>query len=178
VNGQLLLDNVHVYSPGRRDGEGQRSGAATLGAVHDVDVLRAFQIVDLVAFHAEGTVVSGIEDVGGRHHLLDALFLSRTSGEWEKSLQGNDDIIWERVQRNLDLPTDPQVVANDYIVEYDHPAIGPSNWLQTPVTYSKTPLSTRKMAPVLGENTEETLIGLLGYSWDDIVVLKDKKVIL
>ena len=110
--------------------------------------------------------------------LLDALFLSRTSGEWEESLQGNDDIIWERVQRNLDLPKDPQVVANDYIVEFDHPAIGPSNWLQTPVTYSKTPLSTRKMAPALGENTEETIIGLLGYSWDDIVVLKDKKVIL
>ena len=44
--------------------------------------------------------------------LLDALFLSRTSSEWEKSLQGNADIIWERVQRNLDLPKDPQVVAH------------------------------------------------------------------
>jgi crotonobetainyl-CoA:carnitine CoA-transferase CaiB-like acyl-CoA transferase len=110
--------------------------------------------------------------------LLDALFLTKTSEEWEESLKGNSDIIWERVQRNLDLPSDPQVVANDYIVRFDHPAIGPSNWLQTPVNYSKTPLSTRKMAPVLGENTEETLVDLLGYTWDDIVALKDKNVIL
>ncbi|MCH2506149.1 MAG: CoA transferase [Dehalococcoidia bacterium] len=110
--------------------------------------------------------------------LLDAHFLTRTSAEWEESLRGSGDIIWERVQRNLDLPSDPQVVANDYIVQYDHPAIGLSNWLQTPVNYSKTPLSTRKMAPALGENTEETLVDLLGYTWDDIVALKDKNVIL
>ena len=110
--------------------------------------------------------------------LLDAHFLTRTSAEWEESLRGNSDIIWERVQRNLDLPSDPQVVANDYIVQYDHPAIGLSNWLQTPVNYSNTPLSTRKMAPTLGENTEETLVDLLGYTWDDIVALKDKNVIL
>ena len=110
--------------------------------------------------------------------LLDAHFLTRTSAEWEESLRGNSDIIWEGVQRNLDLPSDPQVVANDYIVQYNHPAIGLSNWLQTPVNYSKTPLSTRKMAPALGENTEETLVDLLGYTWDDIVALKDKNVIL
>ena len=110
--------------------------------------------------------------------LLDAHFLTRTSAEWEEPLRGNSDIIWERVQRNLDLPSDPQVVANGYIVQYDHPAIGLSNWLQTPVNYSKTPLSTRKMAPALGENTEETLVDLLGYTWDDIVALKDKNVIL
>lgn len=78
----------------------------------------------------------------------------------------------------MDLPRDPQVEANRYIVNFDHPIIGPSNWLQTPVTYSKTPLSTRKMAPVLGENTEEILTELLGYTWDEIVALKDKNVIL
>ena len=69
-------------------------------------------------------------------------------------------------------------MANEYIVNYNHPVIGSSNWLQTPVTYSKTPLSTKKMAPALGENTEEILIALLGYTWDEIVALKDKNVIL
>ena len=74
--------------------------------------------------------------------VLDAVFASRTSDEWEAHLNGNSDIIWEKVQRNLDLPNDPQVKANGYIVEHDHPIIGPSNWLQTPITYSRTPLST------------------------------------
>jgi crotonobetainyl-CoA:carnitine CoA-transferase CaiB-like acyl-CoA transferase len=133
---------------------------------------------DLIADSRFNTVELRYENRRELVELLDAHFLTRTSAQWEESLRGNDDIIWERVQRNLDLPSDPQVVANDYIVRFDHPAIGPSNWLQTPVNYSKTPLSTRKMAPTLGENTEETLVDLLGYTWDDIVVLKDKNVIL
>ena len=110
--------------------------------------------------------------------MLDLVFASKTIEEWQLTLHGNSEIIWERVQRNLDLPNDPQVKANDYIVQFDHPLIGPSNWLQTPVTYSKTPLSTRKMAPALGENTEDILTNLLGYTWDEVVILKDKKAIL
>ena len=133
---------------------------------------------DLIGDSRFNTMESRYENRRELVELLDAHFLTRTSAEWEESLRGNSDIIWERVQRNLDLPSDPQVVANDYIVQYDHPAIGLSNWLQTPVNYSKTPLSTRKMAPALGENTEETLVDLLGYTWDDIVALKDKNVIL
>jgi crotonobetainyl-CoA:carnitine CoA-transferase CaiB-like acyl-CoA transferase len=133
---------------------------------------------DLIYDSRFNTMESRYENRRELVELLDAHFLTRTSAEWEESLRGNSDIIWERVQRNLDLPSDPQVVANDYIVQYDHPAIGISNWLQTPVNYSKTPLSTRKMAPALGENTEETLVDLLGYTWDDIVALKDKNVIL
>ena len=78
----------------------------------------------------------------------------------------------------LDLPNDPQVVTNNYVVDFDHPVLGPTKWTQTPVTYSKTPLSTRKMAPAHGENTEDILIDLLDYTWDDLVALKDKGVIL
>ena len=110
--------------------------------------------------------------------LLDEVFASKSSEEWVRILTGNDEVIWERVQRTLDLPSDPQVVANSYVVDFDHPVLGPTKWTQTPVTYSKTPLSTRKMAPAHGENTEEILIDLLGYTWDDLVALKDKGVIL
>ncbi|SVB60731.1 uncharacterized protein METZ01_LOCUS213585, partial [marine metagenome] len=35
-----------------------------------------------------------------------------------------------------------------------------------------------KMAPSLGENTEEILIDRLGYSWDDISSLQDEGIIL
>ena len=87
-------------------------------------------------------------------------------------------MIYQRVQRTLDLPGDPQVVANSYIVDFDHPVLGPTKWLQTPITYSRTPLSTRKMAPALGQDTESILIDLLGYSWDDIESLHDEGVIL
>ena len=91
---------------------------------------------------------------------------------------GNEEIIWERVQDVFDLPNDPQVKANNYIVDYVHPIAGPTKWLQTPLGYSKTPLSTRKMAPVHGENTEEILIETLGYTWDDIATMQSEGVIL
>ena len=110
--------------------------------------------------------------------LLDGIFESRTCEQWEETLAEGGDLIYQRVQRTLDLPDDPQVVANGYIVDFDHPVLGPTKWLQTPVTYSRTPVSTRKMAPAHGENTEELLIELLGYTWTDIEALKGENVIL
>ena len=68
-------------------------------------------------------------------------------------------------------------MANDYIVEFDQPVIGPSHLAQTPVAYSRTPLSTRKKASAHGENTEEILIERLDFNWNDIVSLKCKGVI-
>ena len=109
--------------------------------------------------------------------LLDVLFLSRTSGEWEESLQGNDDIIWERVQRNLDLPKDPQVVANDYIVELDHPQVGLRKQVGIAVKMSATPGAVRSTAPEYGQHTEEVLLAA-GFTWDEIVALRDGGVIV
>ena len=87
-------------------------------------------------------------------------------------------LIWERVQDVFDLPNDPQVIENDYLIDFDHPVLGPTKWHQTPLTYNKTPLSTRKMAPAHGENTEEILVDLLDYTWEDIETLHDEGVIL
>jgi crotonobetainyl-CoA:carnitine CoA-transferase CaiB-like acyl-CoA transferase len=110
--------------------------------------------------------------------LLDEIFKTRTRVEWEKRMLEAGDLIFERVQRTLDLASDPQVIENEYIVDFDHAALGKTKWLQTPVTFSKTPVSTRKMAPAQGENTEELLIELLDYSWDDIAELQGQGVIL
>jgi crotonobetainyl-CoA:carnitine CoA-transferase CaiB-like acyl-CoA transferase len=110
--------------------------------------------------------------------LLDSIFITRTIDEWAQALDEAGDLIWERVQRTFDLPNDPQVTLNRYIIEFDHPILGRTRWLQTPVTYSVTPVSTRKMAPAQGENTEEILIDMLGYTWNDIEELKEEGVIL
>ena len=93
-------------------------------------------------------------------------------------LSQHKDLIWERAQRSHDLLKDPQVLKNNYVVEFDHPVIGKSMWPLTPLTYSETPVSNRKAAPALGENTEEILIEMLGYTLDDIVELKNEGVIL
>ena len=109
---------------------------------------------------------------------MESIFLTRPRAEWEHAMEAAGDLIYERVQRTLDLVDDPQVVKNSYVVDFDHPVLGNTKWLQTPVTYSKTPLSTRKMAPAHGEDTERLLIELLDYTWDDIASLQEDGVIL
>lgn len=110
--------------------------------------------------------------------MLDAIFATRPRDEWEMRLREAGDLIWERVQTVLDLPHDPQVIDNQYLVEFDHPVLGPTMWHQTPVTYSETPVSTRKMAPMHGEDTDDVLKNLLGYDAAHVASLRDAKVIL
>ena len=110
--------------------------------------------------------------------ILDSVFIKRTRAEWEQRLDDAGDLIWERVQSILDLPDDPQVTKNDYLIDFDHSALGPTKWHQTPIAYSETPVSTQRLAPAHGEHTESLLIDLLDYNWNDIEELKDQGVIL
>jgi crotonobetainyl-CoA:carnitine CoA-transferase CaiB-like acyl-CoA transferase len=75
------------------------------------------------------------------------------------------------------LPEDPQVLANDYVVDFEHPQHGQTRVLGIPVQLSETPGSIRLPAPELGQHTEEVLLDVLGYDWDRIAELRDRKVI-
>ncbi len=106
------------------------------------------------------------------------VFKTRSRPEWESRLADAGDLIYEKVQRTLELRDDPQVKRNNYMINFDHPVLGDTEWLQTPVSYSENPVSTRKMAPAHGEDTETLLIDMLGYDWEDIAELQEERVIL
>jgi crotonobetainyl-CoA:carnitine CoA-transferase CaiB-like acyl-CoA transferase len=109
--------------------------------------------------------------------IFDGVFATRDSDEWIEILKGAGDLIFSLVQRISDLPNDPQVIANEYITEFDHPTLGRTRDLGFPVTFSKTPSSVRLPAPECGQHTEEVLMELGGYSWEDMATLKDEEVI-
>ncbi|TGE39299.1 CoA transferase [Desulfosporosinus fructosivorans] len=71
---------------------------------------------------------------------------------------------------------DPQVIHRGMIQEVEHPTIGNLKLLGIPVKLSETPGSVRMAPPTLGQNNIEVL-SRLGYSPEDITVLKDKGVI-
>ena len=110
--------------------------------------------------------------------ILDSIFIKHTRAEWEKRLDDAGDLIWERVQSIMDLPDDPQVTQNDYLIDFEHSTLGATKWHQTPISFGETPVSTKRLAPAHGEHTESVLIDELGYTWDDIAALKDEGVIL
>jgi crotonobetainyl-CoA:carnitine CoA-transferase CaiB-like acyl-CoA transferase len=107
--------------------------------------------------------------------ILESRFTSKTSDEWVEVLQ-KAELLCCRVNTIPELINDPQVTANNYITEYDHPALGKVNMVGFPIHMSETPLSVRMPAPELGQHTEEVLLEL-GYSWEDIVKLREEEVI-
>ena len=77
----------------------------------------------------------------------------------------------------LGLPEDPQMLANDYIVDFDHPQHGVTKVMGMPVRLSETPGQIRTPAPELGQHTEEVLIDILEYDWDRLTELRKREII-
>ncbi len=109
--------------------------------------------------------------------MLDELFASKPRAEWEQKLRTQPDLIIERIQRVGDLLTDPVVVANDYIVQVDHPRYGMLPLINHPVTFTQTPASIRRVAPELGQHTQEILKERLGYNDEQIADLVAAEVV-
>ena len=82
--------------------------------------------------------------------IFDEVFAARPRDEWMRVLKGRGDFIYTIVNSVSDLPDDPQVRANGYVVEYDHPALGNLTLLGMPVKLSATPGEPRGHAPELG----------------------------
>jgi len=95
--------------------------------------------------------------------LLDGIFATRPRDEWLKILKENDIICCE-VNRPTEIKDDPQVRANDYVVDFEHPERGMTMIPGYPVHFSKSWAGTRRAAPRLGADTDEILSGIGGYS--------------
>ena len=108
--------------------------------------------------------------------LLDDIFATRTQEEWH-SLFVDRAIFATKVNSPMDLGSDAQVLANDYLVEFDHPFFGKSLVPGYPAHFSETPADTRGTAPEKGEHTDEILRELAGYSQSEIRQLRDEGVV-
>jgi crotonobetainyl-CoA:carnitine CoA-transferase CaiB-like acyl-CoA transferase len=91
------------------------------------------------------------EDVGA---FLSRHLPARTNKEWLDLLHGID-IPACPVNAIEDLFEDPHLKAVDFFEIQDHPTEGPLMTCRFPVTFSQTPASVRRLAPNLGEHTEE-----------------------
>ena len=109
--------------------------------------------------------------------VLDEVFATRPRDEWMRILREDPgDFIFTHVNGVNDLPDDPQVKANDYVVDFDHPQHGTIQMLGMPVRLSETPGSVRMPAPEFGQHSEEILQDL-GYEWEAITDLRKREVI-
>jgi crotonobetainyl-CoA:carnitine CoA-transferase CaiB-like acyl-CoA transferase len=80
------------------------------------------------------------------------------------------------VQDHEAVIADEQALANDYIIDIDHPLAGPMQAVGFPWKFSETPAQAAAAAPELGQHTEEILLDL-GYTWEEIGALREGKAI-
>jgi formyl-CoA transferase len=106
---------------------------------------------------------------------FDKAFALRPADEWVRVLNERG-VFAARVNDYSELPDDPQVRANNYIVNVPRADGPPIPMVPTPVQLSKTPVELRGLAPELGQHTEDVLLAA-GYSWDEIESLRSEGVI-
>jgi crotonobetainyl-CoA:carnitine CoA-transferase CaiB-like acyl-CoA transferase len=78
---------------------------------------------------------------------------------------------------NKDLATDPHLNSRPIFVYRDHPEVGKKQHVGIPWQMSKTPLSVRTPAPLLGQDTEYVLREVLGYGAEEIAELREGRVL-
>jgi crotonobetainyl-CoA:carnitine CoA-transferase CaiB-like acyl-CoA transferase len=79
--------------------------------------------------------------------------------------------------QNLDeVLVDPQALANDYVIDFDHPHLGNVKLPGFPIHFSANSAGTHSPAPGLGEHTDQVLDDM-GYSQDQISRLKQENII-
>jgi CoA:oxalate CoA-transferase len=77
-----------------------------------------------------------------------------------------------RVMNLAEVFSDPQVLAQEMVLEIEHPGHGVVRMTGFPVQLSATPARLRHPAPALGAHTEEVLASL-GYSMEQIASLRE-----
>jgi formyl-CoA transferase len=75
------------------------------------------------------------------------------------------------------LFSDPQVLHREMVAEVPHPTIGLLRLVGVPIKYAETPAAVRLPPPLLGEHTNEILSSVLGYSQEQIGVLRRNAVV-
>jgi crotonobetainyl-CoA:carnitine CoA-transferase CaiB-like acyl-CoA transferase len=107
--------------------------------------------------------------------LTAEVLATQTSAEWLGRLR-TEGVPCAPVLHRHDLLTDPQIAANQLIVESAHPHAGSMRQTRPAARFEKTPADLRRAAPLLGEHTDEVLREI-GLAPADIGQLRSEGVI-
>jgi crotonobetainyl-CoA:carnitine CoA-transferase CaiB-like acyl-CoA transferase len=133
---------------------------------------RAVERPDLLEHPRFGSYLTTPEVKAELREAFDAIFAQRTTAEWCERLAAEGQR-FAPVRNHQEVAADPQVYANNYLVEVEHPEWGPTKVVGSPISLSDTPTRWGVAAPELGQHTEEILLEV-GFDWDEIGLLRDE----
>ena len=107
--------------------------------------------------------------------IFDEIFATKTREEWLEILL-KEKLLFCPVQDIDEVRTDPQALANDYVVQFNDRLLGDVKIPGYPVRFSAHRAGTQSFAPTLGEHTE-LVMRRMGYTDEEIRELKEEGVI-
>jgi CoA:oxalate CoA-transferase len=143
--------------------------------VHVQRFLAALDLAHLLDDPAYATNEARMRNREALRALIDEKIGADTVDDWIERLN-QAGVPCGRVLNLAEVFDDPQVQAQEMVVEIDHPGHGPVRMTGFPIKLSATPARLRHPAPALGEHTDAILRDL-GYDVERITALKERKII-
>ncbi len=88
----------------------------------------------------------------------------------------DNQVPFAKINARDEVVSDPQVVAMEALIEFEHPFAGPMRQARPPARFSETPAGIFRCSPELGEHTAEVLLEA-GFAQDKIKDLKSRQVV-
>ena len=107
--------------------------------------------------------------------LISEVLISGRKAEWISVFRAAG-IPCGPVRSVVEALSDPLVAAREVVTEIDHPTIGRMSMLGLSLRLNDTPAEIRRHPPLLGEHTEEILVGL-GYDEAEVKTMRESGVV-
>ena len=150
-------------------------GYITAAAVSDKEwqgMVRALERPEWLEDKRFSTPAGRVKYADVRLEMTAEVLKERSSAEWLERLDA-EQVPCAPVNRKEDVLIDPQVLANELIVESDHPHAGHMRQARPAARFEKTPAELlRRPAPLLGEQTD-TILAELGLSAETLAELHE-----
>lgn len=107
--------------------------------------------------------------------LIEAVLATDSQASWIERLNAAG-VPCGRVQKVSEVLADPQIGAQDMVIDVDHPGRGTVRMVGFPVKLSATPARVRRPSPRLGEHTRE-ILGEVGFDAAEITRLAAARIV-
>jgi crotonobetainyl-CoA:carnitine CoA-transferase CaiB-like acyl-CoA transferase len=109
------------------------------------------------------------------YYKIEAITKTKTTDEWLEIMLALD--LWvSKVNDQVDVEHDPQVMHNETFVEVEHPKAGKLKVTNIPFTMSQTPGKIERPSPMIGQHGPE-ILREIGYTDEEISSLESDNII-